>query len=58
VVAILALSNVSCENIIPPLVLFFGVKGKTKSLYPDGSGNSLTVSSPILSGFKGSFSGA
>jgi len=39
VVAILNLSNASGAIIIPPLVFSFGVKGKTKSLQPDGSGN-------------------
>ena len=42
--AILALSNVSCENKIPPSDLFFGVKGKTKILYPTGFGNSSSTS--------------
>ena len=54
--AIRALSKDSWENNIPPLLLFLGVKGKTKILYPEGSGNSSTVS-PILSGDKGSGSG-
>jgi hypothetical protein len=56
-VAILALSNVSCENNIPPFVLVLGVNGNTKSLYPEGSGSSSTVSFPIFSGDKGSCSG-
>ena len=40
--------------IIPPLVFSFGVKGKTKSLQPLGSGN-WDVTSLILSAFKASF---